>query len=297
MRTFAEYFARAESLLAAGFTSKAAQKDALDYTSRAFDCNHDLLQDKLLAMRDTGDIDGKSPRFHALYSTPQCCHWNAKRAALYADFPVYVDAANRCAALRDAIKAAPVAKKAPTRTPAQIKKDAESKECQICGRAIFAEVGVIAHHGYTRPGYGFQTASCYGARHLPYEASADLLPGWIESLVAMEARQRATLADIVAERVAIARPYETRKPNGRREYAGTVHFTRETLEAVKAETPAAFAGGHMRTDFDTFKGYEVREVSRSIESTVETLAYARARLAAWTLRMTWNATSNKWESV
>lgn len=41
--------------------------------------------------------------------------------------------------------------------------------CQICGRTIKAKQGLIAHHGYTRPGMGFQTPSCYGARRLPYE--------------------------------------------------------------------------------------------------------------------------------
>jgi hypothetical protein len=50
--------------------------------------------------------------------------------------------------------------------------------CQICGRAIMATTGVIAHHGYTRPnrGSGWQTASCMGARALPYEVSRDLIP-------------------------------------------------------------------------------------------------------------------------
>ncbi len=50
-------------------------------------------------------------------------------------------------------------------------KAASAKTCQICNRPIFAETGVIAHHGYQRPCEGWQTASCAGARHLPYEAS------------------------------------------------------------------------------------------------------------------------------
>jgi hypothetical protein len=48
--------------------------------------------------------------------------------------------------------------------------------CQICGRAIKAGKGVIAHHGYKRPeGRYYQTASCWGARHLPYEQDCSQL--------------------------------------------------------------------------------------------------------------------------
>lgn len=46
--------------------------------------------------------------------------------------------------------------------------------CQICGREIKSKSGVIAHHGYRRPkNWGSQTASCPGARCLPYEVSCD----------------------------------------------------------------------------------------------------------------------------
>ncbi len=48
--------------------------------------------------------------------------------------------------------------------------------CQICGREIKAKSGLISHHGYKRPnGQGWQTASCSGARHVPYEVGHDAL--------------------------------------------------------------------------------------------------------------------------
>ncbi len=53
--------------------------------------------------------------------------------------------------------------------------------CQICGRDIKAKHGVIAHHGYQRPGSGWQTESCFGARRPPYEVSCDAIPDAIES--------------------------------------------------------------------------------------------------------------------
>ena len=48
--------------------------------------------------------------------------------------------------------------------------------CQICEREIKAKKGLISHHGYTRPGGGYQTGSCGGARNLPYEISRDAIP-------------------------------------------------------------------------------------------------------------------------
>jgi len=48
--------------------------------------------------------------------------------------------------------------------------------CQVCGRKIHAKNGTIAHHGYQRPyDAGFQTSSCLGARHVPFELDKAVL--------------------------------------------------------------------------------------------------------------------------
>lgn len=52
--------------------------------------------------------------------------------------------------------------------------------CQICGREIKARRGWIAHHGYQRPGGGWQTSSCFGAGARPYEESCDQIKVAIE---------------------------------------------------------------------------------------------------------------------
>lgn len=54
--------------------------------------------------------------------------------------------------------------------------------CQICERQIEAGSGLIAHHGYQRPGQGWQTASCMGARHKPYEVACDVIPAAIDTI-------------------------------------------------------------------------------------------------------------------
>lgn len=52
----------------------------------------------------------------------------------------------------------------------------QTTHCQICARDIKARTGVIAHHGYQRPGNGWQTSSCLGARYPSYEESNKRIP-------------------------------------------------------------------------------------------------------------------------
>lgn len=69
--------------------------------------------------------------------------------------------------------------------------------CQVCGRAIKANTGLIAHHGYKRPYEGWQTASCEGARYVPYEVSCDRLREVIEIIKKFVASQEEDLAVLV----------------------------------------------------------------------------------------------------
>ena len=69
--------------------------------------------------------------------------------------------------------------------------------CQICGRAIKAKLGLIAHHGYKRPFEGWQTASCDGARYEPYEESCDRLREVIVDMKTFIASQEKALAEFL----------------------------------------------------------------------------------------------------
>lgn len=62
--------------------------------------------------------------------------------------------------------------------------------CQICEREIKANTGLIAHHGYQRPGGGWQSASCWGARHLPYEKSCEQIQPCIDFIKTYVKRQQ-----------------------------------------------------------------------------------------------------------
>lgn len=68
--------------------------------------------------------------------------------------------------------------------------------CQICGRVIKANTGLIAAHGYRRPGNGWQTSSCKGARYKPYEVSCDRIPEVIRMADTFERENAATLSEL-----------------------------------------------------------------------------------------------------
>jgi len=69
--------------------------------------------------------------------------------------------------------------------------------CQVCGRQIESQKGVIAHHGYKRPGDGWQTASCLGARYLPYQESCNRLIEVAQIVREYIVRQQQELADFL----------------------------------------------------------------------------------------------------
>jgi hypothetical protein len=92
-----------------------------------------------------------------------------------------------------------------------------ARTCQICQRPIFAETGVIAHHGYTRPFEGYQTASCYGARYLPLEKSRSRLGEWISYVSHVRDQLIELAAEIRAGKTEVPISYikEQRGPRGK----------------------------------------------------------------------------------
>lgn len=103
--------------------------------------------------------------------------------------------------------------------------------CQICGREIKAGRGLIALHGYQRPGHGWQTQSCYGARHLPFEVSRDRLGQFIDLV-----RKELTTAQ---ERVAAAHRGEL-PVHTRQRVPGQPTWVREWQPLPEGEVAAGY---------------------------------------------------------
>lgn len=83
--------------------------------------------------------------------------------------------------------------RAPSAGPAQpINPNKVIRTCAVCFRrvAVVSKKGTMAHHGYTRPGFGRQTGSCPGIGFRPLEVSSEGLEwliAWQRDLLARAA--------------------------------------------------------------------------------------------------------------
>jgi hypothetical protein len=147
--------------------------------------------------------------------------------------------------------------------------------CQICARPIGIKTGVIAHHGYQRPQHqGYQTSSCEGAKHLPYELSCDAIDEAIQRRLHYIEHCTAKIPELMA-----APPAEL----VRHDAYGRV---RETAPRPEGFDPEAAL---KRSSYDTtpagtyamlFCG-QLHRLRRAIVATGQDIEGLRARKAAW----------------
>lgn len=150
--------------------------------------------------------------------------------------------------------------------------------CQVCGRGIKAKAGVIAHHGYERPGDGWQTASCFGARAVPYEVGCDRLRLAIERVQAHLATVRQNLDNWLTD------------PPATITYQAVDAWKNKLGEPKVFERPADFAvdSRDYRFESSTFRpsynqqhARKVEQLRKSIQGCTMQLSYMTERLAAW----------------
>ena len=168
--------------------------------------------------------------------------------------------------------------------------------CQCCGRDIHAALGSIAHHGYTRPGDGWQTPSCFGAKRLPWEvdrsAVADLIDHLKEVLLRSE-YERCAVSDEIEPVVHHYQVYDRRVRGG---YVGKkLTMTRDTFEIVKAANPDKVFEHTPGITFDVFKARDLDKRDRRIEQLRRDLKEFAARYAGWKQTHKWNG--KLWEAI
>lgn len=154
--------------------------------------------------------------------------------------------------------------------------------CQICGRAIKANTGLIAHHGYTRPGDGYQTRSCEGARRLPYEVSCDAIADAITNRQGWLLREETRLTEMLTN------PPAELDTNTRRDAWGL-----RRGPTRMAPRPAGFEPLAARHSYNPSReAYEMaydnirNGIRRGIKATGEDITYLTKRLADWPNRET-----------
>jgi hypothetical protein len=141
--------------------------------------------------------------------------------------------------------------------------------CQICGRPVKSNTGKIAHHGYKRPGNGWQTASCMGARHLSYEQSYDIIPLAMIKVAMYIERQEKALVELLSNP-----PIE-------------LSYTRGTWtkELIKVSRPDNFKVDDYRSSsmhsYDTLFTKREYEIKQSIKFAKSDLEFLTDRLIKW----------------
>jgi len=182
-------------------------------------------------------------------------------------------------AIRAAERAAKAALKAADAQRALV--DGTVGECQICGRQIGTTVGVIAHHGYERPGYGMQTASCLGARYHSYAESCDRLRE-VAAIVAAQSADADAFVVVLQTRPPQTLSYD--RPTDR--YIGKRRETiRETVERpadfVDAQAPSWSLAA--RYSYANVLDEARRNARRRAAALREMSTFLQRRLATWQL--------------
>jgi hypothetical protein len=171
--------------------------------------------------------------------------------------------------------------------------------CQCCGKVHLANNGLMAHHGYTRPGVGWQTASCYGARYVPFEVSRDRLATLIDDLRAYRKRVEQHLADVKADRKEIHVTFtDSRVLDKNKRYGKTmVSVTRDTWDAVKAENEPHAAYGTFPMDFESVKNRKLNELQKDIEATALYIKEQVKRFNGWKQTHKWDDANKGWVAL
>jgi hypothetical protein len=183
----------------------------------------------------------------------------------------------------------------------QAERDAKAMTCQVCDRGILAETGCIAHHGYTRPGTGYQTNSCEGARAVPLEISRDGLGHHIKRIKTDIQSKLQWQDDVENERIGISWSMEDRTQCTRMYETGrTVIRTvkRETFDQVKQDTAALRKGKQESVTFDTLKARLMKDNLTTIDVLRRYLAQQEGRYNAWVgPTHEWNETNKTWSML
>lgn len=156
--------------------------------------------------------------------------------------------------------------------------EGERMHCQCCGRAILAKLGTIAHHGYERPDYGYQTASCMGAKELPFEVDRKVLGRLIVALTEMKRRMQGVRDQIAEEILPIKRSYKV--GYDRKEEKKSFDFTRANFKTDEARK-ALRDSGRYESEFDDLLKVELSFHDHKIESIGRDIRDHQKRFKDW----------------
>lgn len=178
-------------------------------------------------------------------------------------------------------------------------REAAAMTCQCCARKFLANLGTVAHHGYERPGTGWQTASCMGAKYLPFEVDRDKLGMMIEAMTRQLAGMKKHRAEVKADKVGIDREWKVREKVEGSSYSQEVRksftFTSRNFnepDAIAAQRKIGIYG-----DWHDFKKSELASRDRKIKNLTDYIAECQARYDGWKQTHRWGAKSKTWMPI
>jgi hypothetical protein len=186
----------------------------------------------------------------------------------------------------------------PTKTSiAQAERDAKAMTCQCCARRILAETGEIAHHGYQRPGTGWQTASCFGAKALPFEVDRARLGDMLVSLKAQRDTLIKALAEIEAETRPVSYTYSDRTDCTQSWHKGvprTIRVTRETFDAEYDAIHDKRGARAVKPTFDMVKAGVLSGLGGEKRMVEGEIAFQQPRYDGWSQTHRWDDAGKGW---
>lgn len=187
---------------------------------------------------------------------------------------------------------------------AKIAREAATMTCQCCARKHLANRGWIAHHAYQRPGEGWQTASCMGAKELPFEVDRATLGKLIEILKNHKAQMEATLAKVVTEELPITliHSFIDWISSGQFGYKAdrverTIEFdvTRANWDSVvNAEDNVEIFLNHQWNSFDRVKQYDIQIRQDQIINIQHEINQQTKRYEGWKQTHEWSQDKQAW---
>jgi hypothetical protein len=165
----------------------------------------------------------------------------------------------------------------------------QTMHCQCCNRAIHSALGTIAHHGYQRPGDGWQTASCFGAKRLPWEVDRSAVWQLIQHLKSVLLHAEYARCAVSDEIEPVTHYYQIYERARAKYLPKELSMTRDTFaDIVKANVDDVFSHNH-DPKFDTFKDRDLERRDQRIDRLKRDIKELTARYDGWVQTHKWEA--------
>lgn len=176
----------------------------------------------------------------------------------------------------------------------------ERMTCQCCGGKYLARLGSITHHGYERPGGGYQTASCGGAKFLPFEKDHARLDMLIANLKEQAANLRSNAKKVKGEKVKLSisisdysKPVDTYT---RKRPLLHLEFDRAEFSKLAQEHVDNFRRNSIST-FDDLKQRKEQDLLRRAKNTDDFRKECEKRRATWKHTHNYNKATKEWVAL